>query len=821
MPVPCSGGAFGPDGAGSGGITSTGNNVFIDSFFDGFCYQTQLRMQETTIFTRDFYNQCTGQLTSTETLTIFVQTCTNPIDDLFTTFSWLNSIINSTNCQSGDKVELYTTGRFEYLIVEANNVRTMYNAEGTRYCGDRENFSCAEVYNLGSPIEVWNCDDNPPQTDLYLAPGIYDVTGCPGDQFEFLAAAPVGPDGSILCNLGFNGVGIDPITNLPAAENINFNIENCTMSFTFNGEGTIFYTGAISTATPATANWNFNLIYEENCRPQPPVTDKIFVDHPWLTSIINPKDCQNADKVELYQSGIFQYLLVTTGDQRTMYNDEGTRYCGDRENFSCVEVYGLEGPIDTWLCGSTEPVEPDPSSPIFDDYTWLSDYVNPSNCQTNQSVEVYNQVGYSFLIVEDAGTRTMYYQDGTYYCKDRPNFSCAEVYGLGSPDDVWNCGDTVEPPACEYDNPLTDLVWLSDFISGDPPLPQIISTHNYNGETVFVRGYGVYNCQGELICNFRNIDECPDFSFTDTFIENIYDNTCSLTDPLQLDWIEEIITRTPTDECDTHSIEMFEYAGSNYFILNWGDDCTLATPGGGSNIINCRGDVYCTTIANVTIDHPIFEDYSWLSSVINSTNCEEYISIKEYNLGSFAYVFVETLNGGVLYFEDGTRYCTSSNSRDCEMLYNLTNPTNTYNCDGSTTAAYDYVYTICPGESVELTAELVEVYVDCICPPCPDIGPGPQPQAWWSSSLSDIDGPNKLIVTVNPTETTEYTASTATVRNGITGCGYPFEHGLPVADNETTFLVIVDETCGGGLKTVIDNQERLRASPINIYPKKH
>lgn len=87
--------------------------------------------------------------------------------------------------------------------------------------------------------------------------------------------------------------------------------------------------------------------------------------------------------------------------------------------------------------------------------------------------------------------------------------------------------EKVNEQVCNVDNPLEDLEWLSDIklsiqLSMGPAGSQIIQ-YTYKGEPVFWVDLcymcpdgliQVYNCAGEVICEFGGIDgrnTCPDF----------------------------------------------------------------------------------------------------------------------------------------------------------------------------------------------------------------------------------------------------------------------------------------------------------------------
>lgn len=83
-------------------------------------------------------------------------------------------------------------------------------------------------------------------------------------------------------------------------------------------------------------------------------------------------------------------------------------------------------------------------------------------------------------------------------------------------------------------------------------------------------------------------------------------------------------------------------------------------------------------------DDPIFTEYPWLSTVINTDACGT-SSIAEYASGAFTFLVIDNGNGTEqLFFENGTLYCTSAPNYDCVSAYNLTEVLRTWTCGSDT-----------------------------------------------------------------------------------------------------------------------------------------
>ena len=51
--------------------------------------------------------------------------------------------------------------------------------------------------------------------------------------------------------------------------------------------------------------------------------------------------------------------------------------------------------------------------------------------------------------MEDSTGSTLYFQDGTFYCMDAPNYDCRTAYNLSEVVATWNCGSTILPESKE------------------------------------------------------------------------------------------------------------------------------------------------------------------------------------------------------------------------------------------------------------------------------------------------------------------------------------------------------------------------------------
>jgi len=83
---------------------------------------------------------------------------------------------------------------------------------------------------------------------------------------------------------------------------------------------------------------------------------------------------------------------------------------------------------------------------IFETFTWLADIVDPNDCK-GTTVEIYDLGSFSFLHVQTETSGELYYENGSFYCMDLPNYDCRALYNL-SPEQItetWTCSGSAGP----------------------------------------------------------------------------------------------------------------------------------------------------------------------------------------------------------------------------------------------------------------------------------------------------------------------------------------------------------------------------------------
>lgn len=292
---------------------------------------------------------------------------------------------------------------------------------------------------------------------------------------------------------------------------------------------------------------------------------KIFEDYPWLTTLVNPNDCEGTT-VSTYQTGPYTYLLIERpGQMGVLYSASGQKYCTDRPNRSCVDIYDLNGPIESWTCDDTGgcncPTDIDPvcgvdgqtydnaclaecagvaidaigpcmtnsNDEIFDDYPWLITLVDPNDCE-GVTVSTYTAGNYTYIFIEREGEFGVLYSDtGQRYCGDRANLSCIDAYNLTGPLTTWTC-DEEDDPDTNYEDVFEKYPWMHSLVDVSDCAGTEITVYTKGNYTwLFVQEEGafgvLYSDDGFRYCGDRLGFDCRmTYDLTDDLIVDQY--TC-------------------------------------------------------------------------------------------------------------------------------------------------------------------------------------------------------------------------------------------------------------------------------------------------------
>ena len=390
---------------------------------------------------------------------------------IFADYPWLSTIVDPNNCD-GTTVQVYNSSGFVYLNVVTATSTILYSATGTQYCISSEGYNCLDFYTVDSVIENFTC-------------------GAGGQN----GGGNNGNDGGVGGNDGGNN-GND------------------------GGDA------GMSTST-------------------------IFADYPWLSTIVDPNNCDGTT-VQVYNSSGFVYLNVVTATSTILYSANGTQYCVSSEGYNCLDFYTVDSVIENFTCGASGQNGGGnggngggnsgnnggdagmSTSTIFADYPWLSTIVDPNNCD-GTTVQVYNSGGFVYLNVKTATSTILYSANGTLYCTSSEGYNCLDFYtvdsvienftcGAGGQNDGGNSGNNGGTGGMSTSAIFADYPWLSTIVDPNNCDGTSIQVYNSAGyvylNVVTATSTVLYNASGAVYCTSGPGFNCLDFYPVNEVIEN-------------------------------------------------------------------------------------------------------------------------------------------------------------------------------------------------------------------------------------------------------------------------------------------------------------
>ena len=533
--------------------------------------------------------------------------CGDSNNAIFEDYPWLTDLVNPTNC-SEEKVEVYQTGIYTYLLVtNASGVATLYNQNGQFYCENSSNYDCVAAYNLGAAINTWTCTDAPLGDCLTDEQLIQELTSVYSEfcyelihitQIEyngqrfFKAYTGITPFSPVNCLLSdsfaqiYDCEGKEVCTQPLICDDLFLQEERsfwtnpdflacgCTDLImpvcgvdgkTYRNPCYAECVGVAIASTGDCADDNGN--NESN--------EELFNDYPWLSTLFNATNCSN-EKVAVYQTGIYTYLLVTDAvGVATLYNQDGQFYCQNSANYDCLAAYNLTEQIDQWTCTST-PVSACQVNITNNECRFLRIYDETDVLLTVQDGRPSsirpNEVWEDTRPLAGGESRTYIFRDGILElgrqivtCAN-PNIALVNRYEDG-------CTENRE--SSELTNTGCNL--LRVFNSGGGLMGRA-----FPGETLVLEDVGQYqimmvgNDTIEVSLNFgiRNIDTggCPDRTNYNNV--QIFETYAWLTDVIDL------------NNCSTESVEVWRARTTIYlWVLDENGNGTLYTENG---LVQCR-----------------------------------------------------------------------------------------------------------------------------------------------------------------------------------------------------------------------------------------
>ena len=393
-------------------------------------------------------NECFALCAGVAIVSTGVCDATTPSDipTEFLDYPWLTNYINPNDCSSNESVQIYDFGGYSFVIVQTNGTTTMYFEDGTFYCQDSPGYSCASLYGLTLPTDVWTCGGGIVTTcdELLETQTLLDLLSV--DDYSVVTL--------------FTFTYIEGIEYVYALSSCDLSANTVDSYYSCTGE-------FIGNELPYDIVTSVETIWTGSaCEGEP---TQVFTNYSWLNNIVNPNNCSTDEAVTVYSSGSYNFIFVETAEGGTLYFQDGTFYCQDSPGYSCVNLYGLSLVEDSWSCNGTNP------NP-YPDYPWLDALVGPDCTEILLTGTVYTDGIYSFVYLLNGvtGFGELYFQDGTFYCADSPGYSCVDLYGLTDGSFLFACGlDKAVQETCT--NHLTPITICPD-LKSDLILDDIIDS---------------------------------------------------------------------------------------------------------------------------------------------------------------------------------------------------------------------------------------------------------------------------------------------------------------------------------------------------------
>lgn len=761
---------------------------------------------------------------------VIVEDCNPSSDEVFEDYPWLTALVNPNSC-TNETITVYKYRNYKFIYIQNDYAGDLYFQNGTFYCSDSPGYSCVTLYNLNEVESIWSCNE------------------ATGDSICELPADP-GP-----CDVNRRRFYYDAAAG------------DCL---------TFQYGGCEGNANNFTS---YFVCMENTCVEEAQCPEGDPLEWDWIQDVVTNSDgCPN--RVEIFEGDGTTYVLLAQNGQ-LCDNDLPNEYYSCNGNYICFRggnafpgaddgctfgeisnsriLWEYDKPI---IKGCTIPeacnYNPeanlidascifegcDNEKTVFDDYPWLSTYVNQNSC-SNEIISVYNYGSNSnFIYVQAETGNHLFYQDGTYYCSDEPGYSCLGAYGLDAIADFWSCEDVIVDP-CYTNDPLS-YPWIKEVINSamfDPCTPREIEMFNYKGNSYFKINYGnlcdiavpgggsnILDCEGKTYCttiaNVTCNNEILEAAQSREVIWSYETTNCNVENPISdLPWISAYINKNILKPI---KISMYYYNYETVFLINTSNDISEG------EIYDCESRLYCSlencvefyeeatfieVIYNTFYAEPTFDfaKYPWLNTIVNPIDCNEQPQITEYEFRGYAFIYVKTIQGGSLYLNDGTFYCSDEDGQTCLGYYNLTEPTTAWACNNEESfQKFDYVYTICEGESVELFGLSETVYLPCDCLPCNPVDVSDQPKTiWYPPSGTCSEFCNSF--TVSPTSTTNYISTSEKITSGASSICGPAPPTL--SESIIKHYLVIVETCSPAKTALTEqSQEKILSPTLKLYP---
>lgn len=279
---------------------------------------------------------------------------THTNDDVFNAYPFLNTLINSNNCNN-ERVTVYKKGIHYFVHVETESSRKLYNANGDLYCTETTNYDCIRAYDFYEVDMVWACcgdgndggdDDDEPQP-------------CDNDNVfaSFSWLVPLVDE---------NNCSSEEITVYTTGSYNFIHIQTPTSSKLYFENGTLYCTDSpgydcvsLYGLSIIEASWaccggdndggNDGNNDGDNDNDPPCDNDNVFAAFPWLVPLVDENNC-SSEEINVYDTGNYNYIHIQTPTSGKLYFESGALFCTDSPGYDCVALYGFTVIESTWSC---------------------------------------------------------------------------------------------------------------------------------------------------------------------------------------------------------------------------------------------------------------------------------------------------------------------------------------------------------------------------------------------------------------------------------------------------------------------------------------
>lgn len=412
-----------------------------------------------------------------------------------------------------------------------------------------------------------------------------------------------------------------------------------------------------------------------------------FSAYPWLLDLY--PDCDNISFQE-YNNGSFSFIYVSDG---TLLFEDGTLYCRDRENLNCRETYGLlpSGITNRWQCAETT---------IVDGRTTAVE-LNVENTSVDQGAELCLDITSSEI--KDLLSFQLEFEFSNQ------NLQVSDVFSVEFP------SATLLPS-----DKGVKVIWFSEQLN---PIDLAAGATLF---TICVNAIDAVDAETNvLLKNTERLfpqfvtegDDSPFYEITDIsfsggaidIIEREIETEIEENSMLPIDVFPWISVAIEEFNCEDLLVAEYNVGAFSYVYLQDQSGARLFFEDG-SVLCRSADDRDCRDLYGLSADQisnewtcqeegqgeveeeveeeeeqedgslspDAVEQYPWLEDIIS---CDTNEGIVEYGSGIFSFIYVES--SLTLYFEDGTFYCSGSETVDCRELYDLTEIKNEWTCEGS------------------------------------------------------------------------------------------------------------------------------------------